>query len=407
VLIIAQAERIAQKYLAAQEGSHTLLAQDPKSLTLPPCKLDIPMPICTSEMREVLGHAEAAAAGSVARPDDQDAVPASGAHPLTLEPVEKGEAGGQQPPPPASGNDSKVSPTAAVGSGQSQQTTPKPAKVECPGFVVLSNYEKMLNGTLEDTPKSTSNHSVSAALSDTSNTGNTSSTSSGHGAGALDHTELNGAGEQPSIVMEPSVAAGTENTKSTTAATGKSSKGGKHKTKRQRKEQRFQPGRPWKQPARYIKYVPPIYQRTEWWEPVPPPGASSSSSASSNSTLNATGTLSTGGAAMVGGGEMPGGDAGVASCFPAQSTLRAAAEIDESEEWHFRCVCGVVAHWDDKVPKRLIGRQFECEGCAAWAHTDCYPRYRALTDEQLESGFGGDGSDGKERLLCFACSGKK
>eukprot|EP01046_Picozoa_sp_COSAG06_P061001 COSAG06_NODE_13204_length_1283_cov_1.067568_1_plen_180_part_10 len=180
MLIIAQAERIAQKYLAAQEGSHTLLAQDPKSLTLPPCKLDIPMPICTSEMREVLGHAEAAAAGSVARPDDQDAVPASGAHPLTLEPVEKGEAGGQQPPPPASGNDSKVSPTAAVGSGQSQQTTPKPAKVECPGFVVLSNYEKMLNGTLEDTPKSTSNHSVSAALSDTSNTGNTSSTSSGH-----------------------------------------------------------------------------------------------------------------------------------------------------------------------------------------------------------------------------------
>ena len=34
MLTIAQAERIAQKYLAAQEGSHTLLAQDPKSLTL-------------------------------------------------------------------------------------------------------------------------------------------------------------------------------------------------------------------------------------------------------------------------------------------------------------------------------------------------------------------------------------
>jgi hypothetical protein len=32
-------------------------------------------------------------------------------------------------------------------------------KVECPGFVVLSNYEKMLNDTLEDTPKSTSRQS--------------------------------------------------------------------------------------------------------------------------------------------------------------------------------------------------------------------------------------------------------
>jgi hypothetical protein len=88
-----------------------------------------------------------------------------------------------------------------------------------------------------------------------------------------------------------------------------------------------------------------------------------------------------------------------------EATLRAAAEIEESEEWHFRCVCGVVANWDDKVPTRLLGRQFECEGCNAWAHTDCYPRYRGLSDEQLESGFGG--VDGKERLLCFACAGKK
>ena len=92
-------------------------------------------------------------------------------------------------------------------------------------------------------------------------------------------------------------------------------------------------------------------------------------------------------------------------------------------------MCGIVAHWDDPVPKTLVGRQFECEGCKCWAHTDCYPRsvhprslplqppvaasrwlarvarlsnlrrYRALSEAELESG--------SEKLLCYACAGKK
>ena len=307
-----EAERIAQKFAEAQseEGSET---------NLPPCKLDIPMPICTAEMREAI-TAETAAESQTQTADHT-------ALALTLEPVND-EKTNDTLTVEATADDNKISKDA------DELVTPKnTVKVECPGYIVLSNYEKMLNGTLEDESNPSENPLDAAAL----------------------QAEIDDAAALGAVEDDKSK--------------------GKNKTKRQRKEQRFQRGRPWKQPARYIKYVPPLYQRQEWWEPVRAPGTASLTTGSGNADPTT------------------------------EATLRAAAEIEESEEWHFRCVCGVVANWDDKVPTRLLGRQFECEGCNAWAHTDCYPRYRGLSDEQLESGFGG--VDGKERLLCFACAGKK
>eukprot|EP01043_Picozoa_sp_COSAG02_P041475 COSAG02_NODE_3442_length_6731_cov_1.831273_2_plen_712_part_00 len=320
-----EAERIAQKYLEAQ-------SEEGCEKNVPPCKLDIPMPICTAELRQAIDA------------ESQQAASEHTALTLTLEPMDddKGKTAAKVKVEPAV-DDSKVS------KDTDQLVTPKPAaKVECPGYIVLSNYEKMLNGTLED------------------------------------ESNPSGSSEAASLQADLDDAAALA---AADAAKGKGkNKGKNNKTKRQRKEQRFQRGRPWKQPARYIKYVPPLYQRTEWWEPVPAPGTTSS---------NTSGSLTTG----------HGNASGSTANLTSEATLRAAAEIEESEEWHFRCVCGVVANWDDKVPKRLIGRQFECEGCKAWAHTDCYPRYRGLNDEQLESGFGG--VEGKECLLCFACAGKK
>lgn len=324
-----EAERIAQKYLEArsEEGSEN---------NVPPCKLDIPMPICTDKLRKAV-NAETSAPDSALKlepaGDEQDQAKTSSMKSEAL-----AQSAGQ----------------AAVQNGKSadEQVTPKPSvRVECPGYTVLSNYEKMLNGTLEDESKPSQTPPDAAILK----------------------AELDDAAALGAMISDQ--------------GTSKGKNKGKNKTKRQRKEQRFQRGRPWKQPARYIKYVPPMYQRTEWWEPVPAPGTASSNANTSGSATAANGNSSC-------------GAANVAS----EATLRAAAEIEESEEWHFRCVCGVVANWDDKIPKRLVGRQFECEGCKAWAHTDCYPRYRGLSDEQLESGFGGDS---KERLLCFACAGRK
>jgi hypothetical protein len=310
-----EAERIAQKYLEAQ-------GEEGVENSVPPCKLDIPMPICTAELRQAVDA------------ETQQAASENSALGLTLEPMDDDKG-------------TTATKVKSADKGAEELVTPKPAaKVECPGYIVLSNYEKMLNGTLVDKPNPSGSSSDAASL----------------------QAELDDAAALAAADADK----------------GKGKNKGKNKTKRQRKEQRFQRGRPWKQPTRYIKYEPPMYQRTEWWEPVPAPASS-----------NTPGSLT------AGNGNASGSTANLTS----EATLRAAAEIEESEEWHFRCVCGVVANWDDKVPKRLIGRQFECEGCKAWAHTDCYPRYRGLNDEQLESGFGG--VEGKERLLCFACAGKK
>ena len=299
------------------------IPEDPKSL--PPCKLDIPMPVCTSELREAMDRVEAGM-------DEETA-------PLPLQETVKEEPTTMAAAVAETAEEEK--PVVA------EEAVSQAATVECPGFIVLSNYEAMLNGTLEDSGKP-GEAAVEVAVAS---------------APLAEVTEAE-ANKQPK---------------------------GKAKSKRQRKDERFQPGRPWKQPARYIKYVPPMYQRMEWWEPVPRPGVLGAASSA------VSGTVASAAAAA--------GVATAAGCANPEvaASAMATAEIEESEEWHFRCVCGVVAHWDDTIPKRLIGRQFECEGCACWAHTDCYPRYRGLSDAQLEA----DSDGGKDQLLCFACAGKK
>ena len=103
---------------------------------------------------------------------------------------------------------------------------------------------------------------------------------------------------------------------------------GESQTKRQRQEPGSR-GRPWKQPARYIKYTPPPSQRLEWWErasrlPVSAPAPTEPAPEAQGKAEGAT----------------------AAAAAPVVEVDQAGllkAEIEESEEWHFRCVTTTAA----------------------------------------------------------------
>ena len=57
-----------------------------------------------------------------------------------------------------------------------------------------------------------------------------------------------------------------------------------------------------------------------------------------------------------------------------------------SEAWTFTCVCGRhegVTNASAATGDAPSGRMFECDECGAWSHTECYPAYKGVRDEEL------------------------
>jgi len=67
------------------------------------------------------------------------------------------------------------------------------------------------------------------------------------------------------------------------------------------------------------------------------------------------------------------------------------------EAWRFTCVCGKSEGASDATVAAggaaPTGRMFECAGCGAWSHTECYDAYRGVDDEELPS-----------RMQCWRCA---
>ena len=58
----------------------------------------------------------------------------------------------------------------------------------------------------------------------------------------------------------------------------------------------------------------------------------------------------------------------------------------QSEAWTFTCVCGRhegVTNASAATGDAPSGRMFECDECGAWSHTECYPAYKGVRDEEL------------------------
>jgi predicted RNA-binding Zn-ribbon protein involved in translation (DUF1610 family) len=54
---------------------------------------------------------------------------------------------------------------------------------------------------------------------------------------------------------------------------------------------------------------------------------------------------------------------------------RKSAEPDtlekSDEKWKFKCICGEVCSWYEKVSHRPKGKIYECTSCGVWSHVKC------------------------------------
>lgn len=314
LLSVGQAERIAEIYLQTNP-----IAPEKHDDELPPCKLDIPMPICTEALKAAIANSEAEQAASVEADGQGNAEPmlrsaaqddAETAAQQQETGTEQQEQAAQQEPktdvdesqPTPEHEDAAVAAEAKLEStdGKSAAETGTPGnKVECPGFIVLGSYEATLNGTR-------------GAPSDAAEP-----------AGPPPPAPNGPSGAPP---VEPAVPpSDTIDEVDELISTGSSGEvaQAESQTKRQRQEPGSR-GRPWKQPARYIKYTPPPSHRLEWWERA--------------SRLPVSAPAPTQPAPEAQGAEAEGATAAAAPVVEVDQAGLLKAEIEESEEWHFRCV---------------------------------------------------------------------
>ena len=318
MLSVGQAERIAEIYLQTNP-----IAPEKHDDELPPCKLDIPMPICTEALKAAIANSEAEQAAPVEADGQGDAEPmlqgaaqddAETAAQQQETGTEQQEQAAQQEPKmdvdesqptpeheeAAVAAEAKLEPT----DGKSAAETRPGSKVECPGFIVLGNYEATLNGTR-------------GAPSDAAEPADPPPPAPNGPSGAPP--------VEPAV--PPSDAIDEVDELISTGSSGEVAQA-ESQTKRQRQEPGSR-GRPWKQPARYIKYTPPPSQRLEWWErasrlPVSAPAPTEPAPEAQGKAEGAT----------------------AAAAAPAVEVDQAGllkAEIEESEEWHFRCVTTTAA----------------------------------------------------------------
>ena len=105
---------------------------------------------------------------------------------------------------------------------------------------------------------------------------------------------------------------------------------------------------------------------------------------------------------------------GHVECYPELKNLKAAglplperlycvscrdAWLDEThadDAWSFTCVCGRnegASNVSAAVGEAPTGRMFQCDGCSAWSHTECYAEYEGIDDDELPP-----------RMFCHRCA---